>query len=183
LDGAAADVLQQRRIAQIADDLIVDAAGFGGVEQLRRHRLPVDPHRELAVRGPVRGSGRCRSPPPPRRSGCGRLVDLGGGDLVLDRDLDPVRADDELLVDQDRPRAAGVADRRLDDDHAVGPRRDRRQQRQHGQQGERDEGGVGDERAGRGDGPDLPTTGHGNLLGWRRASGSTEQRGPRGSAF
>ena len=125
LEGIAADILEQRRILHLADDLLIDGAGLVGGQQFGLHHLAVDVHRELVDVGAWR-QGKDISPFQAGVVGIVELlVDRGGRHVVLDVDRHPVvghRQRRELEMAGDKMR------RITNDDQPITPHRQPRQQ-------------------------------------------------------
>jgi len=118
LEQPLAGVLHQGRVAHAPDDILVDLPRLGGVEQFRLGHLAVDVHGEAVDLG----AGGDREDVRPLQPGGGgiveRLVHLGHGHLVGDRDGDVVVLDGQR---RERVRLARARVGVRGDDEPVGP--------------------------------------------------------------
>ena len=95
LEGAAADVFQQGRVALLAHCLLVDAAGFLFGQELAFHLLAVNVHAEVGDGGVIGQGEEVRALQLTIRVIDKDLVDLGLRDLVVDGNVDAMILDGE----------------------------------------------------------------------------------------
>ncbi len=113
-DRSPARVLQQGRVSQPAHDLLIGSTCRLGVQDLGFDSGPVYPHGEVGNRRALGDREEIGALRHPVVGVVKDLVDVRRGDLILDRDVDLVGSDDELVGDDDGGRAGGdIAARRL----------------------------------------------------------------------